>query len=149
MERTYVMIKPDGVQRNLVGKIISKFEDKGLKLVGMKFMLFTREMAERHYKEHVGKKFYEKLLDYIISGPVVAMVWEGTSAVAVARKLMGITRPLEADPSSIRGAYGMDVGRNVIHGADSPESAEREISFYFKEEELIEYDRMVDPWIYE
>lgn len=149
MEQTYVMIKPDGVQRNLIGEIINRFEKKGLKLVAMKMVHLTEKMAAEHYREHVGKKFYQDLISYITSGPVVAMVWEGHNAVAAARRLMGTTNPAEADPGSIRGTFGLDIGRNVIHGADSPESARREIGIYFRPEEIISYEKNLDHWVYE
>ncbi|MDD2496817.1 MAG: nucleoside-diphosphate kinase [Desulfitobacteriaceae bacterium] len=149
MERTFVMIKPDGVQRNFIGEIIRRFEQKGLKLLGMKFIKLDRATAEKHYREHVGKKFYEGLIAYITSGPVVVMVWEGRSAVAIARKLLGITNPADADPGSIRGGFGMDIGRNIIHGADSPESAQRETAIYFQPHEIVEYEKTIDTWVYE
>ncbi|MEN3005808.1 nucleoside-diphosphate kinase [Dehalobacterium formicoaceticum] len=149
MEKTYVMIKPDGVQRNLTGEIINRFEKKGLKLTAMKFLRLSPEQAEAHYQEHVGKKFYDGLISFITSGPVVAMVWEGENAVSAARKLMGSTNPAEADPASIRGMYGLDLGRNIIHGADSVESAGREIAIYFQTGELISYEKNIDQWIYE
>ncbi|MBO8169774.1 MAG: nucleoside-diphosphate kinase [Thermoanaerobacteraceae bacterium] len=149
MERTFIMIKPDGVQRNLVGAIISRFEAKGYKLVAMKFMRLTEEQAREHYKEHVDKPFFAGLLEYITSGPVVAMVWEGKDVVAAARQMMGKTNPLEAQPGTIRGDYGLDIGRNVIHGADSVESAEREIKIYFDEDEILSYEKTMESWLYE
>ncbi|MBO8137007.1 MAG: nucleoside-diphosphate kinase [Desulfotomaculum sp.] len=149
MERTFIMIKPDAVQRGLIGEIISRFEKKGFQLVGMKMMQITRELAESHYGEHKGKPFFGPLVDYITSSPVVAMVWEGKEVIAAARKMMGATNPLQAEPGSIRGTYGVDVGRNIIHGSDSPESAEREINLFFKPEELLTYSRTLDSWIYE
>lgn len=149
MERTYLMVKPDGVQRNLIGEIIARFEKKGFKIVGLKMLRISRELAEKHYGEHVGKPFFKPLVDYIISGPVVALVIEGKDAVSAARDMMGATNPLKAAPGTIRGSYGIDIGRNVIHGSDSPASAQREISLFFKEDELIEYSREVDKWIYE
>lgn len=149
MERTYIMIKPDGVQRNLVGEIISRIEAKGYKIVAMKLLRLTKEMAEDHYREHVGKPFYEGLIEYITSGPVVAMVLEGKNVVKGMRTLMGATNPLEAAPGTIRGDFGLDVGRNVIHGADSVESATREIAIYFKPEELVEYNKIDEAWLYE
>lgn len=149
MERTYVMIKPDGVQRNLTGKIIAKFEKRGLKLAAMKLMQISQETAAEHYAEHVGKPFYNGLLSYITSGPVVAMVWEGKDAVKVARQTIGATNPQNADPGSIRGMYAIDLGRNVIHGADSVESAQREIALYFAEQDLVSYQKPVDTWLYE
>jgi len=149
MERTYVMVKPDGVQRQLVGEIISRFEKKGLKIVGLKLMQIPRSLAEEHYGEHKGKPFFAPLVDYITSGPVVAMVLEGKNAVGTVREMMGATDPLKAAPGTIRGTYGMDIGRNVIHGSDSPASAEREINLFFRPGELVAYDRALAKWIYE
>ena len=149
MERTYLMIKPDAVQRGLIGDIISRFEKKGLKLVAMKFMRIPKETAETHYGEHKGKKFYDPLIAYITSGPSVAMVWEGEDAVSVCRNMMGKTNPKESAPGTIRGDYGIQTGRNIIHGSDSPDSAKREISIFFRPEELAAYDRTADHWIYE
>lgn len=143
------MIKPDGVQRGLCGEIVSRFEKKGLKLVAMKFMKISKSVAETHYGEHKGKPFYESLIAYIISGPVLAMVWEGESAVSVCRNMMGKTNPKESAPGTIRGDFGMQTGMNIIHGSDSPESAEREISIFFKPEELVSYERTAEKWIYE
>ncbi|WP_366923325.1 nucleoside-diphosphate kinase [Metallumcola ferriviriculae] len=149
MEQTYVMIKPDGVQRNLVGDVIGRFEKKGYKLVAIKLLLLTEEQAKEHYREHVGKPFFPGLLGYITSGPVVAMVWAGKDVVSAARKMMGKTNPLEAEPGTIRGDYGLDIGRNVIHGADSVESAQREIAIYFKEDESTSYEKTIEEWQYE
>jgi len=149
MERTFVMIKPDAVQRGFIGRIISRFEDKGLKISAMKLMKTPRETAERHYAEHVGKGFYEKLLGYITSGPVVAMVIEGENAVAVCRTMMGKTDPKEATPGTIRADFGMVVGRNVTHGSDSLESAEREIGIFFSPGEIVDWERCDEVWIYE
>ncbi|MFZ5646092.1 MAG: nucleoside-diphosphate kinase [Bacillota bacterium] len=149
MDRTYLMIKPDGVQRGLVGEIISRIERKGLKIVGLKMLRISRELAEKHYAEHVGKPFFGPLVDYITSGPVVAMVVEGKDVVATTREMMGATNPLKAAPGTIRATYGMDVGRNIIHGSDSPASAERELGIFFLPGELVEYTRDVDKWIYE
>ncbi|MFA6710275.1 MAG: nucleoside-diphosphate kinase [Candidatus Methanomethylophilaceae archaeon] len=149
MERTYLMIKPDAVQRGLCGEIVSRFEKKGLKLIAMKFMQIPRSTAEFHYGEHKGKKFYDSLIAYITSGPVLAMVWEGEDAVSVCRTMMGKTNPKESAPGTIRGDYGMQTGMNIIHGSDSPESAEREISIFFKPEELVQYARTADKWVYE
>lgn len=149
MERTYLMVKPDGVQRSLAGEIISRFEKKGFKIIGLKMLQISRETAEKHYGEHVGKPFFAGLVDFITSGPVVAMVLEGSGVISAAREMMGATNPLKAAPGTIRGSYGIDTGRNIIHGSDSPESAAREISLFFKEDELFSYDRDVDRWIYE
>ena len=149
MERTYLMVKPDGVQRGLCGEIVSRFEKKGLKLIAMKLMVIPKETAENHYGEHKGKKFYDSLISYITSGPVLAMVWEGENAVAICRNMMGKTNPAESAPGTIRGDYGMVTGLNIIHGSDSVESAEREIRIFFKPEELVSYDRTADRWTYE
>lgn len=149
MERTFLMLKPDAVQRGLVGEMISVFERKGFKLAGMKLIQVDRALAEAHYEEHKGKGFFEPTVAYIMSSPVVAMVWQGKNVVALARGLMGATNPANADPGSLRGKYGMDISRNVIHGSDSITSAEREISLYFKPEELIDYPKAGDEWLSE
>lgn len=149
MERTFVMVKPDGVQRGLVGEIIARFERRGYKLVGLKMFTMPREVAETHYAEHRGKPFFEGLVRYITSGPVVAMVWEGKNVIAAAREMMGATDPQKALPGTIRGTYGIDVGRNVVHGSDSPASAAREIDIFFKADELLDYERPLETWIYE
>lgn len=149
MERTLVLIKPDGVQRGLVGEVISRFERRGLRLAGMKFMWMSRELAARHYHEHEGKPFYEGLVNYITSGPIVAMVWEGKQAIEVVRQTMGKTKPAEAAPGTIRGDLGLEVGRNVVHGSDGPESAAYEISLFFREDELFSWKRDIDPWVFE
>jgi nucleoside-diphosphate kinase len=149
MERTYLMVKPDGVQRGLCGEILSRFEKKGLKIVAVKFMVIKKETAENHYGEHKGKGFYESLISYITSGPVLAMVLEGENAVAVCRNMMGKTNPQDSAPGTIRGDFGMVTGMNLIHGSDSPASAEREIKIFFKPEELMTYRRTADDWIYE
>ncbi|NLN06066.1 MAG: nucleoside-diphosphate kinase [Firmicutes bacterium] len=148
MERTFVMVKPDGVQRNLVGEIIRRFERKGFKLVGLKMMQVSGELAAKHYAEHKGKPFYGELIDFITSGPVVAMVWEGLNAVSVIRSMMGKTNPAEAAPGTIRGDFAVFMGNNVIHGSDSPESAEREINLFFAPDELLTYEKAVDCWLY-
>lgn len=149
MERTYLMIKPDGVQRGFIGEIVARFEKKGYKIAGLKMLQISRDLAERHYGEHKGRPFFEPLVEYITSGPVVAMVIEGKDAVSAARDMMGATNPLKAAPGTIRGTYGIDIGRNIIHGSDSLESAQREIALFFKEEDLINYGRDIDRWIYE
>ena len=149
MERTYLMVKPDGIQRGLCGEIVTRFEKKGLKLVAMKLMVIPKATAEKHYGEHKGKKFYDSLISYITSGPVLAMVWEGENAVSVCRNMMGKTNPQESAPGTIRGDYGMQTGMNLIHGSDSPESAEREIGIFFNAEELVSYERSADRWTYE
>lgn len=149
MERTYVMVKPDGVQRNLTGEIIARYEKKGYKLVAMKLIRLTREMAEKHYAEHIGKGFFEGLVQYITSGPVVAMVLEGKDVVAGVRAMNGATNPANAAPGTIRGDLAIEVGRNVVHASDSVASAEREIAIYFSPEEIIGYEKNVDGWLYE
>lgn len=149
MERTFVMIKPDGVQRGLVGEIIRRYEQKGFKIVAMKLMQVTRELAEKHYAEHKGKPFFEGLVSYITSGPVVAMVLEGKGVIAAVRAMNGATNPAHAAPGTIRGDLAIEVGRNVVHGSDSPESAEREIAIYFQEEELCSYKKIDEEWLYE
>jgi nucleoside-diphosphate kinase len=143
------MIKPDAVQRGLIGVIIAKLEAKGFKLVGLKIMKVDRALAEEHYVEHKGKGFFEPTVDYIMSSPVVAMVWEGKNIVAMAREMMGATNPATANPGSIRGAYGMDISRNIIHGSDSTTSAEREINLYFKPAELLDYKKAGEEWLSE
>ncbi|MDR3075484.1 MAG: nucleoside-diphosphate kinase [Candidatus Methanoplasma sp.] len=148
-EQTYLMVKPDGVQRGLCGDIISRFEKRGLKIVAMKFTVIKKETAENHYGEHKGKGFYDSLISYITSGPVLAMVLEGDNAVSVCRNMMGKTNPQEAPVGTIRGDFAMVTGMNLIHGSDSPESAKREISLFFRPEELVAYKRTADEWIYE
>lgn len=143
------MLKPDAVQRGLVGAIIARFESKGCKLAGMKLMQVDRTLAEQHYAEHRGKSFFEPTVAYIMSSPVVAMVWEGKNVVAIARELMGSTNPATANPGSIRGSYGMDISRNVIHGSDSVASAEREIGLYFSPEEILSYKKAGEDWLSE
>jgi nucleoside-diphosphate kinase len=149
MERTFVMIKPDGMQRQLVGRIISIFERRSLKIVGLKLLRITPELADQHYAEHRDKPFFKGLVEYITSGPVVAMVLEGKGCVAAVREMMGATDPLKAAPASIRGRYGIDIGRNVVHGSDSPASAEREIALYFSSGELLDYPLDILKWVYE
>ncbi|MDR5657477.1 nucleoside-diphosphate kinase [Halodesulfurarchaeum sp. HSR-GB] len=149
-ERTFVMVKPDGVQRGLIGEIIARFEDRGLKLVGAKLMRIDQALAEEHYAEHTDKPFFEDLTDFITSGPVLAMVWEGQDAIAQVRTMMGATDPAESAPGTIRGDFGLDMGRNVIHGSDTePGSAEREIELFFDEDELEDYERIDEAWLYE
>ncbi len=149
MERTFVMLKPDAVQRGHAGEIISRFEKKGIKMVGMKLMLISEDLASRHYGEHVGKPFYEKLMSYITSGPVVAMVLEGDNAVEMVRKFLGATNPQDATPGTIRCDYGQMIGRNIIHGSDSLASAEREIGLFFDDDELVDYTRIDAAWLFE
>jgi nucleoside-diphosphate kinase len=147
MEKTFLMVKPDGVQRNLIGEIVARFESKGFQLVGAKLMMISTELAEQHYAEHKERPFFSDLVDFITSGPVFAMVWEGENAIASARQMMGSTNPKDAAPGTIRGDYGLTVGKNVIHGSDSPASAEREIGLFFKDEGLI-YKKSINEWIY-
>ncbi|WP_290598070.1 MULTISPECIES: nucleoside-diphosphate kinase [unclassified Archaeoglobus] len=149
MEKTFVMVKPDGVQRGLVGEVVSRLERKGLKIVAMKMLWIKRELAENHYAEHKDKPFFSSLVEYITSGPVVAMVVEGRNAVKVVRSLVGATNPVEAAVGTIRGDFGLDVGRNIVHASDSLQSAEREISLFFDEKEIIDYERIDESWIYE
>jgi nucleoside-diphosphate kinase len=148
MERTFLMVKPDGVQRGVIGEIVARFERKGFQLVGAKLMQVSRELAEKHYAEHKERPFFGELVDFITSGPVFAMVWEGDNVIAVARQMMGKTNPQEALPGTIRGDFGLTVGKNIIHGSDSKESAEREIQLFFKEEELVSYNKLMNEWIY-
>jgi nucleoside-diphosphate kinase len=148
VERTLIIVKPDGVQRGLIGEVISRFERRGLRIIGMKFMKVSRELAEKHYAEHVGKSFYEGLVTYITSGPVVVFALEGPNAVALARGTIGKTRPHEAEPGSIRGDLAIDVSRNVVHGSDGAESGEREVANFFSDAELYPgWDRTVEPWL--
>jgi nucleoside-diphosphate kinase len=149
MQRTLVLVKPDGVQRGLVGAIIGRLEQRGLKLIALKMMQITRELAARHYAEHQAKPFYEGLIAFITSGPVVAMIWEGREAVTVVRSLMGSTDPLKAAPGTIRGDLALDLGMNLIHGSDSPARAEAEMALFFSDRELHQYERTVDRWIRE
>ncbi|MEG4293662.1 nucleoside-diphosphate kinase [Microcoleus sp. C2C3] len=149
MERTFLAIKPDGVQRGLVGEIIGRFEAKGFKLVGMKLMTASRELAEQHYGVHKERPFFAGLVDFITSGPLVAMVWEGDGVVASARKLIGATNPLNSEPGTIRGDLAVNVGRNIIHGSDAVETAREEISLWFKDEELSAWTPSLTPWIVE
>lgn len=143
------MIKPDGVQRNLVGEVISRIEKVGFKIVAMKFHKVTIEQAEKHYAIHKGKPFYEGLLEYITSGPVVSMIIEGKEAVKITRKIVGATDPVGAEPGSIRGDYALEIGRNIIHAADSPENAIIEYKIYFDDSEIQSYERIDKEWIYE
>ena len=147
MERTLIIVKPDGVQRSLVGEILRRFETRGLKFAGLKLMRISRELAERHYAEHQGKPFYEGLVSYITSGPVVVGALEGPNAIAVTRAMMGVTNPANAAPGTIRGDYALTVSYNIIHGSDGPESAQREVGLFFNQDELFEYERTSDRWV--
>ncbi len=149
MERTFLMIKPDGVQRSLVGEVIRRYEAKGFTLVGLKLMAVSRELAEKHYDVHKDKPFFGGLVEFITSGPVVAMVWEGEGIVASARKIIGATNPLTAEPGTIRGDYGVTIGRNLIHGSDAVETARNEIALWFSEDELAAWEPTMKGWLYE
>ncbi|WP_088892749.1 nucleoside-diphosphate kinase [Leptolyngbya ohadii] len=149
MERTFIAVKPDGVQRAIVGDIIRRFETKGFTLVGLKLVKPSRELAEQHYGVHRERPFFAGLVEFITSGPVVAMVWEGDGVIAAARKLIGATNPLTAEPGTIRGDYGVSIGRNIIHGSDAPETAQQEISLWFKDDELVSWQPTITPWLYE
>ena len=148
-ERTLVLVKPDGVQRGLCGEAIGRLERRGLKLVAMKLMRMDEETARRHYGEHAQRPFFAGLVSFITSGPLVAMVWEAEGAVQIVRETMGGTNPAQAMPGTIRGDFAIDIGRNVVHGSDSVESAAREISLFFQPQEILSYDRSADPWITE
>ena len=149
MERTLILAKPDAVQRGLVGELISRFERRGLKIVGLKLMSVSKALAQEHYKEHVGKPFFQGLVDYITCCPVVAMVVQGPKAIELARTTIGATNPAAAAPGSIRGDLGVSIGRNLVHGSDGAASAEREVALFFGAEELSDYDRGADTWILE
>ena len=149
MERTLVIIKPDGVQRGLIGEIISRLERRGLRLVGMKFMQISKELAARHYEVHKERPFYSSLIDYITSAPVVVMVWEANDAINVVRATMGATNPAQASPGTIRGDFGLEIGRNLIHGSDGPDTAKFEVSLFFDEDELVTWKRDTARWIFE
>jgi len=143
------MVKPDGVHRGLVGRIVGRFEDKGLKIVGMKMLKIESALAKEHYGEHEGKPFFNDLVNYITASPVVAMVLEGKDAVKTVRTLVGATNPLESAPGTIRGDFGLEVGRNIIHASDSPNSAEREINLFFNGDEIFDYSKIDESWLYE
>ena len=148
MERTLVLVKPDGVQRGLIGEVTSRLERRGLRLVAAKFMAVSRELAETHYAIHKGKPFYDGLIRYITSVPVMAMVWEGPNAVAAVRQTMGATRPSEAAPGSVRHDFALEVGRNLTHASDTVENGEQEVTLWFKPEELVSWERSDDQWIF-
>ncbi len=148
-ERTLIIVKPDGVQRGLAASILARFEQKGLRLAALKVMQIDRPRAERHYAVHQGKPFYEGLVSFITSGPVVVGVLEGPSAIEATRTIMGATNPVTAAPGSIRGTYALEIGPNLIHGSDSPETARSEINLFFKPDEIVSYRRAVDQWIAE
>jgi nucleoside-diphosphate kinase len=149
-ERTFVAVKPDGVERGLIGEILQRFEKRGLRLVGLKIMNVTGKLAEEHYSEHKTKPFFAGLVKHLTSGPIVAMVWEGKNAVAITRNTIGATNPIEATPGSIRGDLSVDIGRNIVHGSDSPENGEREISIFFSADELLpSKEKTIDRWVWE
>mgnify|MGYP000633229531 FL=1 len=150
-ERTFVMVKPDGVQRGLIGEIVSRFEDRGLKLVGGKFVRIDEDLAHDHYGEHADKPFFDDLVAFITAGPVFAMVWEGADATRQVRAMVGETDPAESDPGTIRGDFGLDLGRNVIHASDHEDEGanEREIDLFFDDDELLDYERIDAAWLYE
>jgi nucleoside-diphosphate kinase len=149
MERTLVLVKPDGVQRGLIGEVIGRLERRGLKLVGMKLMAVDDALARQHYGEHVDRPFFSGLVEFITSAPVVAMAWEAENAVEAVRNTMGQTNPTASPPGTIRGDLGLDIGRNLVHGSDSPESGQRELELFFSAGELLDYSRSNDPWIKE
>ncbi len=149
MERTFIIVKPDAVQRGLIGEIIRRFEQRGLRVIGMKFMQVDRVLAEQHYASHREKPFFKGLVEYITSAPVVAVVLEGTNAVAAARNTIGATKPSEAVAGSIRGDLGLEIGRNLVHGSDSVENGKKEIALWFQPAELVSWPRDTDPWIFE
>ncbi|MEW6717718.1 MAG: nucleoside-diphosphate kinase [Chloroflexota bacterium] len=149
MERTLVLIKPDGVQRGLIGEITRRLERRGLLLVAAKFMHVSLELAEKHYAIHKGKDFYLPLIRYITSAPVMAMVWEGPNAIQAVRQTMGETHPLKAAPGTVRHDFGLEIGRNLTHASDTVENGEQEIALWFKPEEILSWSRDVDPWVFE
>ena len=146
-ERTLVLVKPDGVQRQLVGRILSRYEERGLKLVGLKLVQVDREHAERHYDSHRGKPFFEGLVDFIISAPLVALAFDGPNAIAVVRAINGATRPHEATPGTIRGDFALETAQNIVHASDGPEAAATELALWFDPAELYAYDRDIDRWV--
>lgn len=149
MERTLVLIKPDGVQRGLIGPILQRLEARGLKLVGLKLVAVSTELAERHYAVHRGKPFYEGLIRYLTSAPVVAAVFEGSRAIEVVRATVGATNPVNAAPGTIRGDLALEIGRNLVHASDAPETARDEVQLWFRDDELVPWDRQTDRWIFE
>jgi nucleoside-diphosphate kinase len=149
MERTLVIVKPDGVQRGLIGEIITRLERRGLKIVGMKMMLISNELASKHYAVHVGKPFYQGLIDYITSAPVVVMAIEGKKAIETVRATMGATNPLQATPGTIRADLAVEIGRNLVHGSDGPETAAFELGLFFSKKEIVSWDRDIERWVSE
>ena len=148
MERTFAMVKPDGVQRGLIGEVVGRFEKKGIKIAALKLMWITQELAEKHYAEHIGRPFFADLVSFITSGPVVAMVLEGDKVITMVRTMMGATNPADSALGTIRGDFGMTIDKNIIHGSDSPESAVREIDNFFAENEIVTYTKTDEDWIY-
>jgi nucleoside-diphosphate kinase len=149
LEQTFILVKPDGVQRGLMGEVIRRLEQRGLKMVAAKFQSIPKSLAEEHYAIHEGKPFYDGLIAYITSGPVLAMIWEGPDAITAVRQTMGATRPTEAAPGSVRHDFALEVGRNLTHASDGPETAKSEIALWFTPEELFTWSREVDRWIFE
>jgi nucleoside-diphosphate kinase len=149
LERTLVLVKPDGVQRGLIGEAISRLERRGLRLAAARFVQMDQALAEKHYAVHKGKDFYKPLIAYITSAPVMAMVWEGPNAIRAVRQTFGATRPLDADPGSLRHDFALEVGRNLVHASDSIETAEVEVNLWFDADDLVTWDRATDPWIFE
>ena len=149
LEKTFIAIKPDGVQRGLIGQIISRFESKGFKLVALKMLTPSQELAERHYGVHSERPFFPALVKFITSGPIIAMVWEGKNVISGSRNIIGATNPIEALPGSIRGEYAVDIGRNIIHGSDGQETSDFEISLWFSEDEINKWDNVDNLWRYE
>jgi len=147
LERTLIIVKPDGIQRSLAGQVLGRLEARGLRFAGLKLMRISRELASRHYAEHQGKPFYEGLVEFITSGPVIVGVVEGPNAISITRTTMGATNPANAAPGTIRGDFAVSMSYNIIHGSDSPESAQREIALFFSPEELVTYERASDKWI--
>jgi nucleoside-diphosphate kinase len=149
MERSLVLVKPDAVQRGLIGEVILRLERRGLRLVGAKFIAVSNELAKTHYAIHQGKPFYEGLIRYITSAPVMAMVWEGSNAINAIRQTMGATRPTDAAPGSIRHDFALEIGRNLTHASDTPENGEKEVALWFRPDELVVWDRAIDQWVFE
>ena len=147
VQKTFIMIKPDGVQRGLIGEVVRRFESKGLQLVGAKLMNVSKELAEKHYAEHQEKPFFGELVSFITSGPVFATVWQGDDVIALARLMMGKTKPIDSAPGTIRGDFAASITNNIIHGSDSEESAQREISLWFGEEAVVSYDKTINRWV--
>lgn len=148
MEQSLVLLKPDAIQRGLAGKIISRLEEKGLKIVAMKMLLMDKNLAQRHYAVHQGKAFFDDLVNFITSSPIIAAVFQGQNAVEIIRQVMGETDPAKARSGTIRGDFGIDIGHNLVHGSDSLENASREIELFFEKKEILNYDRVLDTWLY-